>query len=248
MHIDHAGDRGGHVLLLIHGGGVAGWMWKRQVQQFSGRFHVVVPDLPGHGTSSAEDFASIGQTADELAGLLAGLRTGGVKITVVGFSLGAQIAVDLVSRYPGLVDSAVIVSALAVPLALGTAAARAAGWLMPLARRRWFARLQARALAIRDDMFDDYYRTTAAIGGRTMEAVLRGNAAFGIPDGWRRTATPALVVVGQKEKAVMKRSAALLAEAHPSGRLLIVDGAGHGLPLQDPERFRTILAAAAADR
>jgi len=247
VHIEQAGGRGSPVLLLLHGGGVAGWMWERQVQQFSGRFHVVVPDLPGHGKSSAEDFATIGQAADELAALLAGLRTGGVKITVAGFSLGAQVAVDLVSRYPGLVDSAVIVSALAVPLASGRATARVAGWLMPLARKRWFARLQARALAIGDDMFEDYFRTTAAIGGRTMEAVLRGNSAFGIPDGWRRTETPALVVVGQRERAVMKRSAKLLAEAHPSGRLCLVDGVGHGLPLEDPERFRTMLAAAALD-
>ena len=233
--------------MLLHGGGVAGWMWRRQVQQFSARFRIVVPDLPGHGRSSTDAFTTIRRTSDELAGILAALRAEqDAPVTVAGFSLGAQIAVDLVGRNPGLVDSAVIVSALAVPLASGAAAARAAGWLMPLARARWFARLQARALCLGDDLFEDYLRTTRAMSGRTLQAVLRENARFVPPEGWRSAGTRAAVVVGRQERAVMRRSARLLADAHPDATLCIVEGAGHGLPLQDPERFRAVLERAAA--
>jgi pimeloyl-ACP methyl ester carboxylesterase len=246
VYVEHAGRMDGPVLMLLHGGGVAGWMWRRQVQQFSAGFRVVVPDLPGHGRSSAEAFTTIRRTADELAGILGALRAEGAPVTVAGFSLGAQIAVDLVGRNPGLVDSAVIVSALALPLASGAAAASAAGWLMPLARVRWFASLQARALCLGDDLLEDYFRTTRAMSGRTLEAVLRENARFAPPEGWRSAGTRAAVVVGRREKAVMRRSARLLADAHPDATLCIVEGAGHGLPLQDPERLRTILARSAA--
>jgi pimeloyl-ACP methyl ester carboxylesterase len=244
--VEHAGRMGGPVLMLLHGGGVAGWMWRRQVQQFSAGFRVVVPDLPGHGRSSAEAFTTIRHASDELAGILAAFRAAGTPVTIAGFSLGAQIAVDLVGRKPGLVDSAVIVSALAVPLASGPAAARAAGWLMPLARARWFARLHARALHLGGDLFEDYLRTTQSMSARTLEAVLRENAGFAPPEGWRSSGTRAAVVVGQKEKAVMRRSARLLADAHPHATLYMVEEAGHGLPLQEPERFRTILARSAA--
>ncbi|GLB67068.1 alpha/beta fold hydrolase [Arthrobacter mangrovi] len=246
MYVEHSGRMDGPVLMLLHGGGVAGWMWRPQVQQFSARFRLVVPDLPGHGRSSAEAFTTIRDTADELAGILAALRAEGAPVAVAGFSLGAQIAVELVGRNPGLVDSAVIVSALAVPLAAGAAAACAAGHLLPLARLRGFARLQARALHLGNELFEDYFRTTQAMSRRTLEAVLRENACFAPPEGWGSTGTRAAVVAGRNERAVMRRSARLLADAHPDAALHIVEGAGHGLPLQDPERFAAILERATA--
>ncbi|MEH6890050.1 alpha/beta hydrolase [Bacillus sp. JJ864] len=44
------GNDNAPLMLLLHGGGVSGWMWDKQVQYFS-RYHCIVPDLPGHGVS-----------------------------------------------------------------------------------------------------------------------------------------------------------------------------------------------------
>ncbi len=44
------GDTSGPLIVFIHGGGVSGWMWKKQLEYFT-NYHCLVPDLPGHGNS-----------------------------------------------------------------------------------------------------------------------------------------------------------------------------------------------------
>jgi pimeloyl-ACP methyl ester carboxylesterase len=239
MHVEEYGDPENPRLVLLHGGGVAGWMWQRQVEHFRRTHHVLVPDLPGHGHSSVEDFTTISGAADAVAGMLE--QRGRGPVNLAGFSLGAQIAVDLVSRRPGLVQRVMVVSALVRPLPGAELGVRAARLAAPLARSRAFARLQARALFIGPDLFEDYFGTSRRISPRTLANVLRANAGFRIPPGWSRTPAQAAVVAGRQERAVMRRSAEALAAALPGSRLLVVPRRGHGIPLQDPAMFNQLL-------
>lgn len=239
MHVEEYGDPGNPKLVLLHGGGVAGWMWQHQVEYFRRTHHILVPDLPGHGLSSAEDFTTIFGAADAVADVVE--QRGRGPVNFAGFSLGAQIAVGLASRRPGLVQRVIVVSALVRPLPGAELGVRAARLAAPLARSRAFARLQARALFIGPDLFEDYFRASSQISPRTLANVLRANAGFRIPAGWSRTPAQAAVVAGQQERAVMCRSAEVLAAALPGSRLLIVPGRGHGIPLQDPAMFNQLL-------
>jgi pimeloyl-ACP methyl ester carboxylesterase len=36
-------------IVFLHGGGIAGWMWREQVKSFKAEYHCLVPDLPGLG-------------------------------------------------------------------------------------------------------------------------------------------------------------------------------------------------------
>lgn len=36
-------------IVVLHGGGVGGWMWKPQIAQLEAGYHLLVPDLPEHG-------------------------------------------------------------------------------------------------------------------------------------------------------------------------------------------------------
>ncbi|WNS44880.1 alpha/beta hydrolase [Paenibacillus sp. MMS20-IR301] len=61
LHVQEYGDsNAGIMLLFLHGGGVSGWMWEKQVQYFSSSY-CVVPDLPGHGRSDGADFTIQGR-------------------------------------------------------------------------------------------------------------------------------------------------------------------------------------------
>ncbi|WP_354350755.1 alpha/beta hydrolase [Pseudarthrobacter sp. PvP090] len=50
-------------------------------------------------------------------------------------------------------------------------------------------------------------------------------------------------MVGQRERRLMRDSAAAIHAALPGSDLEIVDGCGHGIPLQRPEWFNATVSA-----
>jgi pimeloyl-ACP methyl ester carboxylesterase len=56
-------------IVFVHGGGVSGWMWRRQLEHF-GDYHCLVPDLPEHGNSINEGPLSIEDCANRIADLI----------------------------------------------------------------------------------------------------------------------------------------------------------------------------------
>ena len=53
MHYKEYGDKNASLMLFLHGGGVSGWMWDKQIQYFT-HYHCIVPDLPEQGLSNDE--------------------------------------------------------------------------------------------------------------------------------------------------------------------------------------------------
>lgn len=234
MHVRHFGRHGGRPLLLLHGGGVAGWMWAPMRGHLDADHRILVPDLPGHGLSGDETYTAHDDVAPMLERLL---KDEGHPATVVGFSLGAQLAVLLAARRPDLVESVVVVSAQAVPMRASGAAMALLGATAGLARREWFARLQARQLFIPAEHLDDYVQTSAGISRETLLNAVGENLRFEPPTGWRSFPGAALILAGSRERSLMARSAAVLHDARPQSTFEIVDGCGHGIPLQRPEWF-----------
>jgi pimeloyl-ACP methyl ester carboxylesterase len=103
----------GEPVLLLHGLADTGDVWCRLglFQELSADWHVIAPDLRGHGGSLRQGLAA--RDADgramttELLELLDHL--GIERCHVVGFSLGGMIALDLVARAPERLHSATIV-------------------------------------------------------------------------------------------------------------------------------------------
>lgn len=241
MHHETFGPTGGRPLLLLHGGGVAGWMWDPVRARLGDDLRVIVPDLPGHGASATAPYVSHAATADALARLLEDEAAG--PATVAGFSLGAQLTVLLAAQRPDLVDDAVVISAQAEP-------ARATGPTLALlrataglAKNERFARLQARELFVPEDLLPAYLRTSAGISRETLVTAVAENLRFTPPPAWSQFAGTAHILVGEKEKRLMHRSAAALHRALPHSTTAVVDGCGHGIPLQRPEWLADLLRA-----
>jgi pimeloyl-ACP methyl ester carboxylesterase len=132
MLVNRFGPEGGPPVLLLHGGGVAGWMWDSLRQSLEQTRSVLVPDLPGHGGSAGEPYRSHTETVDELARVLA--QHGTRAAAVIGFSLGAQ----LVGRRERALmrDSAAAVHAALPGSELEAVAGCGHG--IPLQRPEWF--------------------------------------------------------------------------------------------------------------
>jgi len=242
MHVRSEGPEGAPVLLFLHGGGVAGWMWDQQLARFATSFRVLVPDLPGHGRSAAEAFTTSAEIVDRLAARLDELSPG-TEVTVIGFSFGAQLAIRLAVARPALVTRLVVVSALAEPVRFAGLSVWMTGLAAPLAGKPWFARIQARALFVPDELLDDYLRDAALVSRVTLQALLRENLAFRIPAGWSALPGAVLLLAGGAEPRALVRGMRALHEALPGSELELVAGAGHGLPLQRAEWFARRLGA-----
>ena len=79
--------------------------------------------------------------------------------------------------------------------------------------------------------------TSAGITRATLLAAVGDNVRFQLPTGWSAFRGRVLVIVGRRERRLMRDSANTIDTALPGSELSVVDGCGHGIPLQRPDWF-----------
>ena len=102
----------GESVLLIHGLGCSGADWALQIPALSALFKVIVPDLPGCGMSPPPKCGySIAGSASLLWGLLDEMKV--KHPSVVGFSMGGAIALEMTLQCPTQVSHLALINSLA---------------------------------------------------------------------------------------------------------------------------------------
>ncbi len=223
------------LIVLIHGGGVGGWMWDKQVQYFSD-YHCVVPELIDNEANNSSDFSIEGSAKKLLSLIEEKAKT--KRVIVVGFSLGAQIVIQMVSLKPQLIDVAIINSALVTPSPV------AEKWIkplikltFPLVKNKSFAKLQAKTLYVGQEYFEQYYEDSSKMKVDTLIKILQENMSFAIPRDFSKAQCNILVTVGEKEKVNMKKSALHLVNSNLNCQGVMLSNIGHGVSLANPEYF-----------
>ena len=106
----------GPPLILVHGLGGAAANWTELVPLLARRHRLLVPDLPGHGGSTAlPAVAGLEPFADRVA--LVAEREGMLPAAVVGHSLGGMVVLRMALRRPE--DVSALVLAAAAGLSVG---------------------------------------------------------------------------------------------------------------------------------
>ncbi len=234
------GDLSAPLMLFLHGGGVSGWMWDRQIQYFT-HYHCIVPDLPEHGLQQDGTPFSIINSAEQLLKLIE-IKAAGKRVIVIGFSLGSQVIVQMLSIKPDLIDFAVINSALVLPIPYVKRLIKPmARWSFPLIKNRWFSKLQAKTLYLNNTDFEKYYEESLRMHSATLVRVLEENMSFQIPKGFNLANGNILVTVGGTEKAVMRKSAYAIVASNSNCIGVIIPEIGHGLPIARPNFFNRMV-------
>lgn len=91
-------------LVLLHGWGLSAAVWKPLLARLQPQRPVHVPDLPGHG-NAAPAGATLASWADAL------LPAVPDNSVLVGWSLGAQLALELAQRHPQKIARLVLIGA-----------------------------------------------------------------------------------------------------------------------------------------
>jgi pimeloyl-ACP methyl ester carboxylesterase len=101
-------------ILLIHGAFSSSAEWDLVSPTLSKHYHLLIPDLPGHGKSVVIQPFDITTSSKLLADLIRS-RAHNAKCHVVGFSLGSIVAVRLASQFPDVVDTLLVSGYLRLP-------------------------------------------------------------------------------------------------------------------------------------
>ena len=100
----------GEPLVLLHGFLSSCQFWKRFIEDFSGHFRLIIPDLRGHGRSTnpnPTEIFSIRQCAKDVLALLDHLDI--VKFRAIGISLGAKSLLHIATQQPERVEAQVLI-------------------------------------------------------------------------------------------------------------------------------------------
>jgi 2-succinyl-6-hydroxy-2,4-cyclohexadiene-1-carboxylate synthase len=259
----------GPAMLLLHGFTGSGRSWDGGLADAAVEvgFSVIVPDLPGHGGTgwragrSADPVAevhpddlsrvSIERSADDLVELLDAL--GQRSAHIVGYSMGARVALRLAIAHPACVERLVLEAA-------------SAGIADDAERRSRRAADEALAQILEREgivaFVDAWERSPVLAGEAGLSAATRsalreirlGHDPDGLVASLRAAgqgameplhgrlgdvAAATLVIVGAGDPARDRASA--VAAGIPGAQLAVIDGAAHAPHLEVPDAFRRLV-------
>jgi pimeloyl-ACP methyl ester carboxylesterase len=222
------GDRNLPVIVMLHGGGLSWWSLTGIVELMKGAYHVVTPVIDGHGEDGDTGFMSIEDSAEKLIRHIDSEYEGEVH-TICGLSLGAQIALEVLARRQNIAKYAVIESALVHPIK-GVVALTVPTYKLfyGLVKQKWFSKMQAKTLFVPEDMFQQYYEDSLRISKESLINITISNGNYAVKDTLSHTNAKVLILVGEKELGLMKRSAETLHQAIPQSELVRLPEMGHG--------------------
>ena len=243
----HDTGHGDEAVLLLHGHTLDHRMWDREVELLKGRYRVVVPDLRGYGKSSDPPEGYQFTHADDVIALMDSL--GIEKAHVVGLSMGAYVAGDMVALFPERLLSCVMVSGETCNFT-GPGKPRSAKEIAErkqsikkveadverYKRRRVAGLLSACHPANREKIRDELTReimdwgawqalhvTTRVYYGEQALARLKKSGSN----------VPALIIYGKSEKVTRGYTLPYL----PCGKLIVFKKCGHMVNLEQPQQF-----------
>lgn len=231
-------------MLLIHGAGADHTMFEHQAGPLRGAgLRVVLVDLRGHGASRPNATPlSPAVLAGDIEHLISHLGLG--EVSLVGHSLGGNLAQELVRRSPQRFRRLVVLDSTwnAGPLTpLERAALRLAAPILQLIPARRLPKLMADASATTATARAQLARTFGAMSKREFIAVWRATTEFVRPSPGYRSPVPTLLVRGDRDNTGnIARAMAAWAAAERLTQLVVPD-AGHVVTMDAPERVSDAL-------
>ena len=238
----------GPAVVLVHGFGLDMRMWEPQVEHLAPRHRVVRYDCRGFGASGAFDPAVPYTHAGDLVALLDHLAIG--EAVLAGLSFGGRVVLQTALAAPARLRGLVLLDAVldGVPWdpesagALDELARRVQAGGVPAGREAWLAHPLFAAARQRPGLAG---QLTAMVAGYPGQHWLGRDPHRPVQpppiEALEDVATPALVVVGDRDVPGFREMSAVLAGRIPGAGYRVVAGAGHMVNMEQPAAVNELL-------
>lgn len=246
-HLQSHGPEGAPLILLLHGTGASGHSWQGLVPFLAQRYRLMIPDLPGHGFTTARGRAdlSLDGMATALRALLGEL--GLVPDTVIGHSAGGPIAIVLAGMLDPPPRRVIGINGAYLPI-------RGNRIFSPLAKALFANPLSAAAFALLtratplagnllastgsriDRESADIYRRLMRMPGH-VQGALGMMAAWDLgtlDDRMRQLDMPLTLIAARDDPMVPDGNSRHAARLAPHARLIVTERGGHLLHESEP--------------
>jgi pimeloyl-[acyl-carrier protein] methyl ester esterase len=243
VHVEALGA--GNALVLLHGFAMNGGLFAPLVPELARAHLVHVVDVPGHGRSPPLATFEMPRVVEAIDGAI-----GGSDLTVLGWSLGGQIALAWARAHPQRIRKLVLVAttpsfveregwphAMSVQTLSRFGDELRASYRLTLQR---FLALQvhgsvegrATLAALRDGLFERGEPSREALDA-ALDALIRNDLRATLP----HIAVPTLVIGGERDALVPLAATRELAAELPNAIHVTIDGAAHAPFLSHRRRF-----------
>ena len=239
-------------LVLLHGWGLNVRVWDGLVQELSGRFRMIAVDLPGHGRSPWS--TGRGTPAEQAWLLHTTLAAVSNRYSLLGWSLGGQIALDLAAAMPAQIERLVLVAATPRfaaapdwPYGMQPAVITKLATQLRTDYQRTlsdFLELQVRGSMEAQSALEQLRQALLVHGQAKPEALEAGLNTLATSD-LRQTLAhvkvPTLVIAGQYDRITSPAAARALAMGLPDARYVEMTRAAHAPFLSHRKEFAALL-------
>lgn len=240
---------GSETILFIHGLMLASESWEAQRDFFTENYHVVTFDLRGQGRSDhTHDRLDLDSLAEDAAEFIQALTLGPCHI--VGFSMGAFIAMRIAARKPRLVRSLVLIGPSAEAeepgnwprYALMIAIVSIFG---PRPLTTQLMQILFGDTFLADENRHDERRHWAAVVKALPRSLVRAASASAkrksIVGELRDISAPTLVISGSEDRPVNPKQASVVANGIKNAKFVSVAQTGHAVMIEQPEHCNALL-------
>lgn len=244
------GGQGEPLVVLHHSTGNPGWLPFHE--QLAAGFQVIAPDLPGYGQSERPEWA---REARDLAILVSQLfeKLGLGSVTLVGTGFGGFVAAELATMDQARLRALVLIGAAGIQPDEGEIVDQMlidyhdyikAGFRDETA---YHSALGEDPAAQFKELWDFSREMTARLTWKPYMFNRR------LPPLLSEVQTPALIIWGSEDRIVPPVCAEQYKQALPNARVELLQGAGHLVELEEPERVTKLIrdfvgSAAAASK
>jgi len=261
--ISYSSGGSGPPLLLLHGFGASGRLWRGVMEALGSQYTCYAPDLPGFGETPPRAAAP---TLDTLAAeILAFADILGLdRFGLVGHSLGAAVAATLAGYYPRRVTRIALTSlgvrafapelitliAARQPFDFALGFARPAlnfwrlwtGWAMVTPPTALLLSAQLLAGPPADaQLWQEYLADHARADGRAYITSVASQSDPILKASLGAILAPTLLIVGREDRVARLPEVLVAQEMVAGARLQVIEQCGHLPPIERPAEYHAIL-------